>query len=130
MTPLRIRLSLAPWLAAVLVLVTAIGSLWLAPSAQAAEVLQVRTATLLQVGDQNRSYGVELACVALPGDQQAAATAWLRHELPRRTRVNLRPQGSDGGLLVARVERLDRGSEVASDLVAAGYGQWLPECAA
>jgi hypothetical protein len=114
----------------VLLLLTAIGGFWLVPSAQAAEVLQVRKATLLQVGDQNRSYGVELACVALPADQLPAATAWLRHELPRRTRVNLRPQGSDGGLLLARVVRLDRGSELAADLVAAGYGQWLPECAA
>ena len=36
-----------------------------ATGAAAAEVLQVRTATLLQVGDQNRSYSVALACVDL-----------------------------------------------------------------
>ena len=29
----------------------------------AAEVLQVRSATLLQVGDRNRNYSVQLACV-------------------------------------------------------------------
>lgn len=30
---------------------------------QAAEVLQVREATLLQVGDRNRNYSVRLACI-------------------------------------------------------------------
>ena len=98
--------------------------------AEAAEVLQVRSATLLQVGDQNRSYGVELACIALPEAQQAEATSWLRRELPRRTRVNLRPQGTDQGVLLARVARLDRGSDLSSDLVAAGFGQLQTGCAA
>lgn len=96
--------------------------------ALAAQVLQVRSATLVQVGDQNRSYGVRLACVELDSEQTAAATAWLRSDLPRRTRVNLKPQGSDDGVLLARVERLDRGSDLAVDLVDAGFGQLLPGC--
>ena len=95
----------------------------------AAEVLQVRSATLLQVGDQNRSYGVELACYRLlPGDDGAAATSWLRSQLPRRTRVNLRPMGVDAGVLMARVQRLDRGTDLATDLVTAGYGQLTTDC--
>ena len=97
-------------------------------SVAAAEVLQVRSATMLQVGDQNRSYSVALACLNVPADQAAAATDWLRHELPRRTRVNLRPQGNDQGVLLARVERLDRRSDVANDLIAAGYGAWQESC--
>lgn len=96
--------------------------------AGAAEVLQVRTATLLQVGDQNRSYSVALACVDLDPAEAAAARQWLRAELPRRTRVNLRPLGADQGLLLAHVQRLDRGTDLASDLVAAGYGQITQEC--
>ena len=96
--------------------------------AAAAEVLQVRTATLLQVGDQNRSYSVSLACVDLAPTEAAAATTWLRADLPRRTRVNLRPFGADQGLLVARVQRLDRDTDLANDLVAAGYGQLRSEC--
>jgi hypothetical protein len=99
--------------------------------AAAAEVLQVRSATLLQVGDQNRSYGVELACYRLlPGDDGDAATRWLRSSLPRRTRVNLRPMGVDAGVLMARVQRLDQGTDLATDLVSAGFGQLLPECGA
>ncbi|MFZ9270572.1 MAG: hypothetical protein ACO23C_04910 [Prochlorococcaceae cyanobacterium] len=103
--------------------------LGLAPrAAAAAEVLQVRSATLLQVGDQNRSYGVELACLVLNPEQQQQATDWLRQDLPRRTRVNLRPRGSDQGLLLAQVERLDRSTDVARDLVAAGYGSLQQGC--
>ena len=97
----------------------------------AAEVLQVRSASLLQVGDQNRSYGVQLACFGLAaGDDGAAATTWLRRQLPRHTRVNLRPMGVDGGVLMARVQRLDQGTDLANDLVAAGFGQLTPECSA
>ena len=117
------------WLLSILgLLVVALASIAVAP-AEAAELLQVRSATLLQVGDQNRSYGVELACIDLPEAQQAEATSWLRHELPRRTRVNLRPQGSDQGVLLARVARLDRGSDLSADLVAAGFGLLQPGCA-
>ncbi|MEB3275988.1 MAG: hypothetical protein VKM92_03370 [Cyanobacteriota bacterium] len=108
----------------VLLLVLGLGSQPVA----AAEVLQVRNASLLQVGDQNRSYSVELACLEISPDPQSAATDWLRRELPRRTRVNLRPRGIDRGTLVAQVQRLDRNTDVASDLVAAGYGSLLPDC--
>ena len=104
--------------------------LWQGLPAAAAEVLQVRSATLLQVGDQNRSYGIALACLELSPEQAAQATEWLRRDLPRRTRVNLRPRGSSNGQLLARVERLDRGSDVASDVVDAGYGRLDPACAA
>jgi hypothetical protein len=78
--------GLLPCLLAMLLMCT------LAPApAEAAEVLQVRGATLLQVGDQNRSYPVRLGCVQVDPADGAAATAWLREALPRRTRVNLRP---------------------------------------
>jgi hypothetical protein len=94
----------------------------LAAPVRAAEVLQVRSATLLQVGDRNRSYRVELACLDLPLSQQDAATDWLRQQLPRRTRVNLRPLSALDGTLVAQVQRLDRGTDLSSDLIAAGFG--------
>ena len=83
--------------------------LWGAAGAEAAEVLQVRSGTLLQVGDHNRTYTVELACVAVPDGGDQAAAEWLRQALPRRTKVNLRPVGNDGGTLVARVQRLGSG---------------------
>jgi hypothetical protein len=38
--------------------------------------------------------------------------------------------GVDGGVLMARVQRLDQGTDLANDLVAAGFGQLTPECSA
>jgi hypothetical protein len=110
-------------------------SLLVLPAAsQAAEVLQVRSGNLLQVGDHNRSYSVELACLSLPADGDAAAASWLRRELPRRTRVNLRPVSSHDGTLVARVQRLTGSGTTASDLtdglIAAGLADLLPQCQA
>ena len=94
--------------------------------AAAAEVLQVRTATLLQVGDSNRSYSVELACVAVEPDQQQPAIDWLRQQLPRRSRVNLRPIGNHDGILLARVQKLGDANDLASGLITAGLASPTP----
>ena len=59
-----------------------------ASPAAAAEVLQVRTASLLQVGDGNRTYTVQLACIEVEPAGESAAVDWLRQELPRRRRVH------------------------------------------
>ena len=91
--------------------------------AAAAEVLQVRTPSLLQVGDHNRTYTVRLACVAVDPGSEAEALAWLKQELPRRRRVNLRPEGSDDGVLLARVTPLGEGRDLSQGLVAAGFGR-------
>ena len=88
--------------------------------ASAAEVLQVRSGSLLQVGDRNRTYTVELACVSVGEDQESDAIAWLRQQLPRRRRVNLRPVGSSNGQLVARVTPLGDDSDLNDGLIAAG----------
>ena len=81
---------------------------------QAAEVLQVRSATLLQIGDGNRSYPVRLACLEVAPEDQEQAQQWLRSRLPRQTRVNLRPIGSLDGTLVARVTPIPRAGRPAS----------------
>ena len=99
-------------LSAILLLVT--------PAASAAELLQVRDATLLQVGDGNRSVMVRLACVAVDASEHQAAVEWLRAQLPRHSRLNLRPTGNDDGVLVARVQRLDTGLDLAEGMMAAG----------
>jgi hypothetical protein len=103
-------------------------------SAAAAEILQVRSGTLLQVGDHNRSYSVELACLQVAAADEAAAAGWLRRELPRRTRVNLRPLGNQNGTLQARVQRLPTGAATPIDLgdglIAAGLATPLADCSA
>ena len=94
--------------------------LWSPAPAAAAEVLQVRSATVLQVGDGNRNYTVELACIRVDQAQEQASIDWLRHALPRRSRVNLRPMGQDNGVLMAKVQKLGESQDLASGLVAAG----------
>lgn len=86
----------------------------------AAEVLQVREATLLQVGDRNRNYSVRLACIEVSPDDQQLAIDWLRQALPRRRRVNLRPEGSADGLLLARVTPIGDEQDLGAALVNEG----------
>ena len=106
------------WFAAVLAVL-----LWCPGVAAAAEVLQVRGATLLQLGDQNRSYTVELACIAVPEAQQDQALGWLRQAVPRHSRVNLRPMGQNQGVLLARVQKIGAADDLGSGLIAAGLAQ-------
>jgi endonuclease YncB( thermonuclease family) len=89
-------------------------------AAAAAEVLQVRSGTLLLVGDRNRTYPVDLACVAVATDREEAATTWLRQALPRHSRVNLLPMGNEAGHLQARVVRLADDTDLGQGLIAAG----------
>ena len=94
----------------------------------AAEVLQVRGPSLLQLGDGNRSYAVELACVHVPPDSQQQAMAWLRQQLPRHSRVNLRPLGQSQGVLLARISRLGEGApqDLADAMVGTGLAEPQP----
>tara|TARA_Y100001968_G_C19033502_1_gene560976 strand:- start:149 stop:502 length:354 start_codon:yes stop_codon:yes gene_type:complete len=89
----------------------------------AAEVLQVRGGSLLLIGDNNRTYNVELACVQLSPSQEASAIEWLREKSPRRTRVNLRPFGAKDGLLIARVTPIGKKVDLNQGLVDAGFAK-------
>lgn len=111
-----------------LALILSLAVLGFAPgTAAAAEVLQVRGPGLLQVGDGNRSYAVELACIAPIESQREQALAWLRLQLPRRSRVNLRPIGNHDGILLARVQKLGAAEDVSSGLIAAGFADPLAD---
>jgi cell division inhibitor SulA len=90
-------------------------------------VLQVRSASLLLVGDSNRTYTVELACMAPLTGEQEQAVLWLRQQLPRRSRVNLRPIGNRDGILLARVQKLGASADVSRGLIAAGFAEPLTE---
>ena len=68
----------------------------------------------------NRTYTVALACSAVDASQEAEATAWLRQELPRRRKVNLRPVGSSEGQLMARVTPIGAERDLSTGLIAAG----------
>ena len=89
----------------------------------AAEVLQVRSATLLQIGDRNRNYSVQLACVQVDPEDEPQAQDWMRRALPRRRRVNLRPEGSSDGVLLARVTPIGDELDLGASLVQEGLAQ-------
>ena len=97
--------------------------LLLPPKVFAAEVLQVRSATLLQVGDRNRNYSVQLACVEVAPDDEQQAQEWLRRAVPRRRRVNLRPEGSSDGVLLARVTPIGDELDLGASLVQEGLAK-------
>tara|TARA_B100001250_G_scaffold224415_1_gene192457 strand:- start:2207 stop:2554 length:348 start_codon:yes stop_codon:yes gene_type:complete len=69
----------------------------------AAEILQVTSSSILLVGDNNRTYTVEIACTEISPDLEERSVNWLKKQLPRHTKVNLKPKGSVDGVLVARV---------------------------
>jgi hypothetical protein len=87
--------------------------------AAAAEVLQIPSPTVVIVGDRNRSYTVELACVEVLPDQQQEALNWLRTTLPRHSAVNLRPVASKDGQLQVHLSTLPTTAKPGLDLGAA-----------
>ncbi len=69
----------------------------------AAEILQVSSSSILIIGDNNRNYTVKIACAEITPNLEERSVNWLRKELPRHTKVNLKPKGQVDGLLVAKV---------------------------
>ena len=69
----------------------------------AAEILQVSSSSILLIGDNNRTYTVKIACAEISPDLEERSINWLKKQLPRHTKVNLRPKGSFDGVLVAKV---------------------------
>ena len=69
----------------------------------AAEILQVSSSSVLLIGDHNRTYTVKLACTEISPDLEEESVKWLKKQLPRHTKVNLKPKGSVDGVLVAKV---------------------------
>ena len=76
----------------------------------AAEILQVTSSSILLIGDHNRTYTVKLACADISPNLEEKSVKWLKKQLPRHTKVNLRPKGSVNGVLVAKV--IPFGSEI------------------
>ena len=69
----------------------------------AAEILQVTSSSVLLIGDNNRTYTVKIACTEISSDMEERSVSWLKKQLPRHTKVNLKPKGSVDGILVAKV---------------------------
>tara|TARA_B100001250_G_scaffold206121_1_gene176925 strand:- start:18 stop:365 length:348 start_codon:yes stop_codon:yes gene_type:complete len=86
----------------------------------AAEILQVSSSSILLIGDNNRTYTVKIACMKISPDLEERSVNWLRKELPRHTKVNIKPKGSIDGVLVAKVIPLNSNIDLAEKYINKG----------
>jgi len=86
----------------------------------AAEILQVTSSSVLLIGDHNRTYTVKLACAEISPDLEEKSVRWLKKQLPRHTKVNLKPKGSVDGILVAKVIPFDSNIDITEKYINEG----------
>ena len=86
----------------------------------AVEVLQVSSSSVLLIGDNNRNYTVKIACTEISPDLEEKSVAWLKKQLPRHTKVNLKPKGSVDGVLVAKVIPFDSNIDITEKYINEG----------
>ena len=84
--------------------------------------MQISSSNLLQVGDQNRNYKVQIGCISIENSKEYDALNWLKHELPRKKRVNLRPLSSEDGILIARVIPFGDDRDLSFQMIQQGFG--------
>ena len=95
-------------------------------SLNAAEVLQITNSSTLLIGDQNRNYTVKIACLDLDPSKESYIIDYLKSELPRRSRVNLKPKGSQDGVLIAKIISIENNIDVGDMIVAKEWAK--PSC--
>ena len=86
----------------------------------AAEILQVTSSSVLLIGDHNRTYTVKLACTEISPELEEKSVKWLKKQLPRHTKVNLKPKGSIDGVLIAKVIPFDSNIDVSDKYINEG----------
>ena len=89
----------------------------------AAEILQVTSSSVLLIGDHNRTYTVKLACTEVSPELEEKSVKWLKKQLPRHTKVNLKPKGSVDGVLVAKVIPFDSNVDIAEKYINEGLAR-------
>ena len=72
-----------------------------------AELLQINDVNTILVGDQNRSINLSLYCINIDENEKENATELLRRNFPRGTKVKIKPYGSSGDRLVAKIFKVD-----------------------
>ena len=93
----------------------------LSPKAIAAELVQVTSSSVLLIGDNNRTYKVEIACVEVDKNNEVNARNWLKNNLPRHSKVNLRPKGFEDGILISNVISIKKNIDLGERLISEGY---------
>ena len=79
---------------------------------RSAELLQIKDINTIVVGDQNRSLYLSLYCIDINQNEKENATKILKRNFPRGTKVKIKPYGSNGSRLLARIFRVDDDTEM------------------
>ena len=77
-----------------------------------AELLQINDVNTIVVGDQNRSLYLSLYCIDINENEKENATEILKRNFPRGTKVKIKPYGSNGSRLLAKIFRVDDQTEM------------------
>ena len=77
-----------------------------------AELLQINDVNNIVVGDQNRSLYLSLYCLDINQNDKENATKILKRNFPRGTKVKIKPYGSNGSRLLAKIFRVDDETEM------------------
>ena len=77
-----------------------------------AELLQINDINNILVGDQNRSLNLGLYCIDINENEKENATKILKRNFPRGTKVKIKPYGSNGSRLLAKIFRVDDETEM------------------
>ena len=77
-----------------------------------AELLQIKDINTIVVGDQNRSLYLSLYCIDINQNEKENATKILKRNFPRGTKVKIKPYGSNGSRLLAKIFRVDDETEM------------------
>jgi len=63
---------------------------------------------------------IAIACIETSPDIEEKSVNWLKKELPRHTKVNLKPKGSVDGLLVSKVIPFNSNIDIAEKYIKEG----------
>ena len=77
-----------------------------------AELLQINDVNTILVGDQNRSLYLSLYCIDINQNEKENAAKILKRNFPRGTKVKIKPYGSNGSRLLAKIFRVDDETEM------------------
>ena len=105
------------------ILILLVSLFWFHSGVDAAEILQVTSSSVLLIGDHNRTYTVKLACTEISPDLEEKSVKWLKKQLPRHTKVNLKPKGSVDGVLVAKVIPFDSNVDITEKYINEGLAR-------
>ena len=92
----------------------------LIPKVYAAEILQISNSSVLLIGDNNRTYTVKIACTEIRPELEEKSVEWLKKQLPRHTKVNLKPKGSIDGMLIARIIPFNSNIDISEEYIKEG----------